>query len=197
MSKIAYIDTLPKEVSDKIRSDSYAAHAKVQERLAAIAKTNYERKLEHGPSAGNYWPFFPSLIEIPIKHKKTINWIKQNPDKRLIDRPRLRDPERCLHHRPHRCFHPQNESLWVFVRWKLPYSGSYFQIDEFQPKHIQYRNQSRFCCPEAAYLFGVELVSEQCREIHLIEKNHGWSESIEEYSDRFYGLKPCWMKGGN
>lgn len=192
MPRKAFIDTLPREVRKKIRSDSYTAHAKAQESLAESARIRYEKNLAEGPGDGMYWPFFPRLIELPIKHKEIVKWIAQNPGKRLIDRPSQRPQNKCLHHRPHRCFHPTDTTIWVFVRWLWELNPHYLPMREFQPSHIRQPAQARFCCPEAGYLFGEELEREGACNIVLVRKDTERTETISEYSDRFYGLKPCW-----
>ena len=104
--------------------------------------------------------------------------------------PPRRPPDRCMHFRPHPCFHPEGERPWVYVIWRRKFlSPPYFPSEDMHPPEWQRDYRKHFCCPEAARLFIRELHAEGQRDIRLeTEAKEG---EVRDYVEFMNLTMPC------
>ncbi|MCP4537734.1 MAG: hypothetical protein GY832_11355 [Chloroflexi bacterium] len=175
---------------------TWAEQEAAREKFYQAHKLYFEQALAEPLPPGMFRPYPRRLFTCNQAGLDLLAWRKENPGKRNIDRRPIKRPaDQCLHHRPHRCFHhTATEISWVFVQWHMPLLTFCLPTREMQPLEVQHHYQSRFCCSEAAYLFAEELSVDGMVDVCLVQKDFGWRESVEDYADRFYGLKPCWQQ---
>lgn len=176
---------------DQTRTTHYGGLNEARQRFMS-GRRHYQQAMSrllppgmHRPFAGNPYATCNSVgLEFLKQHKANNGTGGYN-----CHRP----ADSCMHHRPHACFHPTGEPLWVRLTWYRPLQSAYLPLRELQPDFIRDPCHARLCCAEATYLLAKELVHQEAgTEMQLTRLDTEETEDIDDYADRFFGLKPCW-----